>query len=54
MTGASECEFALAAYVATHDRLPEAAEAVESALSNGGDAMVAKRDALRATLPESG
>ena len=54
LTGASEREFALAAYVATHDRLPEAAEAVESSLSNSEDAMVAKRDALAATLPESG
>jgi DNA-binding MurR/RpiR family transcriptional regulator len=54
LTGASEREFALATYVATHDRLPEAAEAVESALSTGEDAMVAKRDALAATLPESG
>ncbi|SEW19298.1 helix-turn-helix domain-containing protein [Halobacterium jilantaiense] len=54
LTAVSEREFALAAYVATHDRLPEAAEAVESALSNGEDAMVAKRDALAATLPESG
>ena len=54
LTGASEREFALAAYVATHDPVTEAAEAVESALSSDEDAMVAKRDALAATLPESG
>jgi DNA-binding MurR/RpiR family transcriptional regulator len=54
LTDASEREFALAAYVATHDRLSGAAEAVESTLSPGEDAMVAKRDALDATLPESG
>jgi DNA-binding MurR/RpiR family transcriptional regulator len=54
LTGASDREFALAAYVATHDRLPGAAEAVESALSSDGDAMVEKRAALDATLPEPG
>ncbi|MFC3477663.1 DUF7858 family protein [Halobacterium litoreum] len=54
LTGASEREFALAAYVATHDELAGAAEAVESALSSASDAMVDKRDALGATLPESG
>jgi hypothetical protein len=54
LTGAGEREFALAAYVATHDRLPGAAEAVESALSAGGDAMVEKQAELDATLPEPG
>lgn len=52
LTGASDREFALAAYVATHDPLPDAREAVESALSSAGDAMVAKRDALGAAIPE--
>ena len=52
LTGASEREFALAAYVATHDSLPDAREAVESALSATGDAMVEKRDALAAAMPE--
>jgi len=50
LTGAGEREFALAAYVATHDRVAGAAAAVESALSPGGDAMVAKKEALDATL----
>ena len=54
LTDAGEREFALAAYIATHDRLSGAAEAVQSALSTGEDAMVAKRDALDATLPGSG
>lgn len=52
LTGASEREFALAAYVATHDPLEGAAAAVESALSTPADAMVAKRDALAATMPD--
>lgn len=56
LTGASEREFALAAYVATHDPVPGGSAAVESALSTPADAMVAKRDALAAAMPgpESG
>jgi hypothetical protein len=54
LTGASDREFALAAFVATHDPVEGAAEAVESALSASGDAMVEKRDALAATLPDGG
>jgi hypothetical protein len=46
LTGASEREFALAAYVETHDPLDGAREAVEGALAPGGDAMVSKRDNL--------
>ncbi|MCG1004285.1 MULTISPECIES: hypothetical protein [Halobacterium] len=53
LTAASEREFALAAYVATHEPIEGAAEAVESALSNAEDAMVEKRDALAATLPDA-
>jgi hypothetical protein len=52
LTGASEREFALAAFVATHDAIEGAAEAVDGALSTSRDAMVAKRDALAATLPD--
>jgi hypothetical protein len=52
LTGASDREFALAAYVATHDPLPDAREAVESALSTADDAMVEKRNALGAAIPE--
>jgi len=53
LTGASEREFALAAFVATHEPVEAAAAAVESALSNAGDAMVEKRDAMAATLPDA-
>ncbi|NIB98015.1 hypothetical protein [Halobacterium sp. R2-5] len=52
LTGAGERAFALAAYVATHEPVEAAEAAVESALSNAGDAMVEKRDALEATLPD--
>jgi hypothetical protein len=50
LTGATEAEFALAAYVATHDSIPELEEAVEGALSPTGNASVAKRDALSETM----
>ncbi|GAA0261663.1 DUF7858 family protein [Halobacterium noricense] len=53
LTGANEREFALAAFVATHEPNEGAAGAVESALSNARDAMVEKQDALAATLPDS-
>ncbi|WP_336035989.1 hypothetical protein [Halobacterium yunchengense] len=52
LTGASDREFALAAFVATHDPVEGAAEAVDGALSTSRDAMVEKRDALGATLPD--
>lgn len=54
LTGASDREFALAAFVATHEPLEGAAEAVDGALSTSRDAMVEKRDALDATLPDPG
>lgn len=54
LTGASDREFALATFVATHDPLEGATEAVESALSSTDDAMVAKRDALEAAMPDPG
>ncbi|MFB6271076.1 MAG: hypothetical protein ABEH83_14115 [Halobacterium sp.] len=54
LTGASDREFALASFVATHDALDGAAEAVDGALSTSRDAMVEKRDALAATLPDPG
>ncbi|MCF2238888.1 MULTISPECIES: hypothetical protein [Halobacterium] len=50
----TERECMLAAYIMTHDSLPGAADVVVSALSPQQDAMVAKRDALAATLPGSG
>lgn len=52
LTGAGDREFALAAYVATHEPVEGAAEAVDGALSTSRDAMVEKRDALAATLPD--
>lgn len=54
LTGASEREFALAAFVETHDPLDGAREVVESALSPQGDAMVEKRDALGETMSDVG
>lgn len=50
LTGATDAEFALAAYVETHDPIDGARELVESALSPRGDAMVEKRDALAETM----
>lgn len=52
LTSASDRELALAAYVATHDPVEGAAEAVDGALSTSRDAMVEKRDALAETLPD--
>jgi hypothetical protein len=52
LSGASDREFALAAYVATHETVDGAAEAVDGALSTSRDAMVEKRNALAATLPD--
>lgn len=46
LADADAAEFALAAYVETHDPIEGARQAVESALAPGGDAMVEKRDAL--------
>jgi hypothetical protein len=42
--------FALAAYVESHDPIPGARDAVEAALTEGGDAMVEKRAELGDTL----
>ena len=42
----SPAAFALAAYVETHDPLPEARAAVEGVLTVGGDAAAAKQDHL--------
>ncbi|WP_440006988.1 DUF7858 family protein [Halomicrococcus sp. SG-WS-1] len=54
LTGASETEFALAAFVETHDPLDGAVEAVEGALSPAGDATVRKRDELGETMSDVG
>ena len=50
LTGATEREFALGTYVATHDPLPGAREAVEAALSPTESATVAKRAELGGAL----
>jgi hypothetical protein len=52
LADASEAEFALAAYVETHDPIPGAREAVESALAPRGDAIVQKRDRLAGALQD--
>lgn len=50
LTGADEAEFALAAFVETHDPLPGAEEVLERALADDDDASVAKRDHLAETM----
>lgn len=46
LSGASEAEFALASFIATHDPLPGARDAVEAALSPDESAAVEKQSAL--------
>jgi hypothetical protein len=52
LTGADEAEFALAAYVETHDPITELAEAVrrDASAPLAGNALVSKRDALAETM----
>jgi len=52
LTGATDAEFALAAYVETHDRITELADAVrrDATAPLAGDAAVSKRDALAGTM----
>ena len=52
LTGATDAEFALAAYVETHDPIPELDDAVRSEATApiAGDAAVSKRDALADTM----
>lgn len=52
LTGASEAEFALAAYVETHDPLEGVREAVEAELSNRGNGAVEKREVLGETMSD--
>lgn len=54
LVGVSEREFALAAYVETHDPLSGAREAVEGRLAPDEDAAVEKRDALDETMSDVG
>jgi len=50
LSGASEAEFALAAYIETHEPIEGAGEQIRDALSTSADAMVEKRDALSDTM----
>lgn len=50
LTGASEREFALAAFVESHDPLAGASDAVEGALSSRSNAAVRKRDRLSGAM----
>lgn len=52
--GVDEQAFALAAFVETTDPIPGARDAVDGALSPGGDAAVEKRDALDGTMSDAG
>jgi hypothetical protein len=54
LAGVGDREFALGAYVQTHDPVPGANEAIEDALSSTEDAMVQKRDALADTMTAAG
>ncbi|WP_313693304.1 hypothetical protein [Halorarum halobium] len=53
LTGGDEADFALAAYVESHDSVPELIEAAESARSPTDNASVAKRDALAETMTDA-
>ncbi|SFR33816.1 DUF7858 family protein [Halogeometricum limi] len=55
LTGADDAEFSLAAYVETHDPIPELADATrrDAAQSLGSDALVEKREALAETMSAS-
>ncbi|WP_435334570.1 hypothetical protein [Haloarchaeobius sp. TZWWS8] len=53
LTGVSEAEFVLAAFVESHDPLPGAEDVVTAALSPSGNAAVHKRDALAETMSGS-
>lgn len=50
---AGEAEFALAAFVESHDPLPGASGAIEEFLSERGDAMVEKRDELGESIDDT-
>ena len=52
LTGATSAEFALAAYVETHDPVPDLVEAAEAALTPTHSASVAKREALAETMTD--
>lgn len=51
LTGADGAEFALAAYVESHDPVPDLVAAVDAAVA-GSDAAVGKRDSLAETMSD--
>lgn len=53
LTGAPDAEFALAAYVESHDPVPPLVEATEAALTPASNATVAKREALAGTMSDA-
>jgi hypothetical protein len=53
LAGTTDREFALAAYVETHDPIPGACDAVEGELSSASSATVGKRDALAETMSDA-
>jgi len=53
LVGGDEAAFALAGYVESHDPVPELADAARGALEDGGNASVAKRDALGETMTDA-
>jgi hypothetical protein len=53
LTGADETEFALAAYVESHDPVPALVEAAEAALAPERSASVVKRETLAETMTDA-
>lgn len=53
LTGASDAEFALAAYIETHDPVPGVREITGEVRGLHGDAMVAKREVLGGALEDA-
>lgn len=53
LSNASEAEFALAAFVETHDPIPGAREAIESVFTPDSSPTVSKRDALAETMSDT-
>jgi hypothetical protein len=54
LSGASETEFALAAFIETHDPIPGSREALEGVFSFNSNPTVSKRDALAETMSDAG
>jgi hypothetical protein len=54
LSGASETEFALAAFIETHDPIPGTREALEEMFMLDSNPTVSKRDALAETMSDAG